>query len=91
MPAPDAIENVLPDYKYIFYDPNRKAAAAPVVKKPQPELSQQQQQRVKTPTPEPTRQEEEEEDSEGKRKRRERNTESLENTQMTLLDHQVCV
>ncbi|KAF6019867.1 hypothetical protein EB796_021838 [Bugula neritina] len=29
LPSPDAIENILPDYKYIFYDPNRKKKDKP--------------------------------------------------------------
>ena len=65
-------------YKYIFYDPNRKPAAAA--------SEQEQPAQPKTPPPQT---EEDDEESKEQAKRREKNNERLEQTQMTLLDHQV--
>lgn len=49
LPSPDAIENILPDYKYIFYDPNRKKKDKPA--DTQPEEKMEEDSPVATPKP----------------------------------------
>ncbi|KAF6041482.1 CCDC33 [Bugula neritina] len=49
LPSPDAIENILPDYKYIFYDPNRKKKDKPA--ETQSEEKMEEDSPVATPKP----------------------------------------
>ena len=74
MPSADAVENVLPDYKYIFYDPNRKT-------KPK-ETPKQAEEPVAAASPSAVREGPSPTQLAAKSK-------SLEQTQMNLLDHQV--
>ncbi|XP_067935846.1 coiled-coil domain-containing protein 33-like [Watersipora subatra] len=74
LPAPDAIENVLPDYKYIFYDPNRKTKAKAKEQKTLEEEENQQPTSATAVKPDA---------------HKKAANQSLEQTQMNLLDHQM--